>query len=613
MTFLRSSGDGEPVPLDRYGGIIARAAAGLIELADRDRHSPSYGCFDYSYWRSKTSGYVNARFQEAAYTLALLYRNDYPGNRFRGLREAGELARAGIRRWAALQNSDGSFDEWYRGEHGFAATAFSSFALARAFPLLEDLLEESERERLRETFRRAAGWLVRHNDLVKINHQAVAAAALYRLGELLGDPGLAEAAGEKVDSVLARQTGEGWFPELGGVDTGYSFLTLEYLAHCLRSSPSERLEKALLKALDFLSFFVHPEISTGREYNLCGNSYVSLLAAALLSPVSPLARRIFTEGIARDNLIRQLAQDDLSRCYHLYTGLLAYDSVRENRASLEEPTPPLPCGGPPLRKVFPRAGLAAVRGGDYYAVISLSRGGLLKAFPYPRGGRADFPSCLDRGYTLRRSAGATATLHSCLLSPGIPLRESEAGSLEVVASFRRAGYFFPGRLSRAALAVIGSLPYGYLLLKKGVDFVRRRKKASLQLTGPSGAASDWRLERRIEFLPDRIRVGDRVSAGSGRNGAGISIELEEALDSRVTGRPLSSLEDELNLELARRGEVLIEKELIFTPAGIEVAGGLVPPPAQCSGGPVSDRSESSAVSGTPGPARPAAAGRGGAR
>ncbi len=364
--------------LIHYGGIITRAAEGLLELADRDRNSPTYGCFDYPHWRSKTSGYVNGRLQEAAYTLALLYSNDYPGNRCRGLLEVGELARAGLLSWAALQHSDGSFDEWYRGEHGFAATAFSAFALSRAFFLLKDLLAPSESAALEEVFRRAGGWLSRHQDLDKINHQAVGAAALYSLGELLGAPALAAEAGRKVASVLDRQTEEGWFPELDGVDTGYSFLTLEYLAHCYRYAPSGRLENALLKTLEFLSFFVHPEISTGREYNLCGNSYVSLLAAALLAPLSPAARRLFSEGIARDNLLEQLAQDDLSRCYHLYNGLLAYDYARENRELLEKPAPPLPFAGPPFRKIFPRAGLAAVRGEGYYAVVSLFRGGLVK-------------------------------------------------------------------------------------------------------------------------------------------------------------------------------------------------------------------------------------------
>lgn len=572
--------------LDRYGMVMVRAAEGLIELADRDRNSPTYGCFDYPYWRSKTSGYVNSRLQEAAYTLALLYRNDYPGNRFRGLLEAGELARAGLLIWAVLQHSDGSFDEWYRNEHGFAATAFSSFALSRAFELLKDLLEPEESARLRETFRRSGRWLSCHDDLDKINHQAVAAAALYSLGALLDDPALSSAAGRKVESVLDRQTGEGWFPELGGVDTGYCFLTLEYLAQCYRLSPSDRLEKALLRALDFLVYFVHPEISTGREYNLCGNSYVSLPAAAMLADLSPAARRLFTKGIARDNLLEQLAQDDLSRCYHLYNGLLAYDCARQNRERLEQPSPPLPCAGSPFRKIFPRAGLAAIRGEGYYAVVSLFRGGLVKAFASPGGGGAGYSTCLDRGYTVRPPAGPA--VHSFLLTDGSPAGEWGAGPLEVAAAFRRGSYFFPGRLARGVLAAVGALPGGYRLLKKGVDFIRRRKKASLQLTSVSRAASNWRLEREIEFLDRRILVRDRIRAGQEQSGAAIEIALEESSDSRVTGRPLVSLAADLGRELAERGEARVEKELNFNPTGIEITGQL---------------------STSPGPVRPAAAGR----
>jgi hypothetical protein len=122
------------------------------------------------------------------------------------------------------------------------------------------------------------------------------------------------------------------------------------------------------------------------------------------------------------------------------------------------------------------------------------------------------------------------------------------------------------------LAVVGSLPGGYLLLKKGVDFIRRRKKASLQLTSVAGAASAWQLERTIEFHNDRVLVRDCIRAGKDRAGVAIEIELEKSYDSRVISRPLTSLEADLGRELAERGEARVEKELIFTSAGIEVFG-----------------------------------------
>ncbi len=317
----------------------------------------------------------------------------------------------------------------------------------------------------------------------------------------------------------------------------------------------------------------------------------------MLAPLSPAAGRLFTEGISRDNLLEQLAQDDLSRCYHLYNGLLTYDYGRENRECLKRLAPPLPYAGPPQRKVFAQAGLAAVRGEGYYAVISLARGGMIKAFASPGSAESGYSSCLDRGYTLRPAAGATAptadrvtgkdtagagllrpaagaALHSFLISTGIPVWEREGGALEIVASFRRGSYFFPGFFSRALLAVLGALPGGYLILKKGVDFIRRRKKASLQLTSSAGAVSDWRLERRIEFDHDRIQVRDRIISPPGRPAAKLEIELEEAVDSRVTGRPLIELEGETTRKLGERDEIGIEKVLIFTPAGIEVSGRL---------------------------------------
>ncbi len=549
------------ISLDRYLETLIEAAENLPELADRDRYSPTYGCFSYPYWRSKSADYASARCQEAAYTLALLYSPDYPANPFSGKLEIGELAVGAVLYWASLQHGDGSFDEWYKGEHGFAATAFSSFAISKAYGLLQDEFSEEDKARLLGAFRRAARWLARHDDLDKINHEAVAAAALFSLAEALGDEGPAGAAREKVEKVLAGQTDEGWFPELGGVDTGYSFLTLEYLSQAYLFDRSEKLKSALEKALDFLACFVHPEITTGREYNLCGNSYVSLLAASIMAEFSPPARTLFREGIGRGNVLAQLAQDDLSLCCHLYNGLLSWEHGRRN---IEGETLPLPYQGEPFRKYFPRAGLLAVKEKDYYAVAGCRNGGLLKVFPVAGEGG----SCLDSGYTVSTPDGKK--LRSSSRAGDNEIGPRPDGGVEVKARFRPAGYFFPHPLARLLLKLISAVPGGYRVVKKGIDRVRRKKQASFQLAAVSGEPSRWTLQRTIAFREGEVSIVDRIDPG-GSPVSPVEIDLEVREKGLIVSRPLAGRKEELRECLASGNRVVVEKVIKTTDSGIEVS------------------------------------------
>lgn len=537
-----------------YITAMAVSSRDLIELADRDRLSPTYGCFYYPYWRSKSSDYVNARCQEVAYTLALIYKNDYPGINCRGYREIKDLAVAAALYWASLQHPDGSFDEWYAGEHGLAATAFSGFAMSRAFALLKDELSPENKSILENVLFRAAQWLCRHDDLDKINHEAVAAAALYGIGDVLGEKEFFQAAEKKVSLVLELQTEEGWFPELGGVDTGYSFLTVEYLSQCYLFSREERLKESLEKALDFLSFFVHPDLTTGREYNLCGNSYVSLLAASIMGEFSPLARSLFSEGIARGNAMVQLAQDDLSRCYHLYNGLLAYDHYREKENLWGQDRKELPYQRAPFHRLFPESGLAVVKTGRYYAVIAGKSGGLVKLFP--EGGDI---AVQDRGYTL--TTQDQSKLSSFRLSSGNTVSQTGEGRINIDASFREGSYYFPHPLARLLLKIGSQLPGGYLLVKKGVDFIRRRKNASLQLTAVSGRASAWRLKRTIDFQEEGADIRDEIIGEPGQRVKSAAIELEVKTEGLISSLPAEDKQDRLREIINGSGRAKVEKKI----------------------------------------------------
>lgn len=557
--------------LEDYSRALAPLGRGLLELADRDRFSPAYGCFFYPYWRSKSEDFANARCQEAVYSLALLYLRDYPGNTLRGRAEVLELARAGMLFWARLQHRDGSFDEWYRGEHGFAATAFSAFAIARAFSLLKEDIPAAEEAAVAASLARAGRWLSGRDDLAKLNHEAVAAAALFSLAEVLGEPGLEKAAAEKMGRVLSRQTTEGWFPELGGIDTGYCFLTVEYLCHCLEFYSGPRLREALARALDFLLVFVHPDITTGPEYNLCRNSYVSLAAAGAMSSFHAGARRLFLDGVSSSTMLRQLVQDDLSRCYHLYNGLLAYDCALQSRKYFSETAPALPCRGPVFARYFPQAGLLARRTRFYYLVISVLNGGGLKLFP----SSSRDTTVSDWGYALgdgeKRWWRSSASIEPEDLEFG-------DGTLKINGRFARISYFFPGRLPRLLLGLAGLLPGAWALVKWATDKFRTRKRASLQLSSVSSSGWKGEVRRRMRFFEDRVELYDVIEPARSSPVSFLRVEVEERRGGVVVGRPLSGLEEELLRRVSGSGPVEVKKAYAAGPAGLKVEADLRPPP-----------------------------------
>jgi len=64
------------------------------------------------------------------------------------------------------------------------------------------------------------------------------------------------------------------------------------------------------------------------------------------------------------------------------------------------------------------------------------------------------------------------------------------------------------------------MPGGYHLVKSGVDFFRRRKKASFRIDRGPGRISPWRLKRTITFRPDLVLVRDEIKTEEGRGGWG---------------------------------------------------------------------------------------------
>ena len=277
---------------------VVNSAWRLLSLQDDNALSPSYGCFHYAYWRDKTSEFPDARFQEAGATLGLLSLPFFDSARQAGrLAPSSELYRAfsaGLGNLAHQQYPEGCFDEWYKGERGFAATEFTIIAYGLAARMMGSAVSPADRALLCAVAEKAGRWLAERDDRVKANHEAAAAAALALVWELTGDASFKTAARRKLDDTLARQHAEGWFPEIGGMDLGYCSVLLDYVMIYTLVTRDQAALPSMERLFKFMLPLIHPDGTISPEMGLCLNPYVSRLGIGLLSQNLRAARSLVT-------------------------------------------------------------------------------------------------------------------------------------------------------------------------------------------------------------------------------------------------------------------------------------------------------------------------------
>ena len=342
----------------------------LFALMDKNKHSPTFGCFDRKYWKYKITDYANARMQEACYTLALLYSKRFDKNFYKN-EEIKKYAKASIEFWTKIQNRDGSFNEYMPNEHSHVATAFSTFCVASTCKILG--IEDGN---FMEALKKAGKWLGKNDDLIVTNHDAGSVAALYQIYELTGDKLFLKYCKEKLKRVLGSQNSEGWFPEYGSADIGYLSLSIYYLAKYFQASGDKLVLKPLSKATEFISYFIHPDFSIGGNY---GSRETNLLAPSgfmvLKDPVAKTVGKNVEKSIEMKRAAGPYCFDDRFVANSLYL-YLDYANISEIvKGGIE-----LPKDSKPFEKYFENSGLWVKKTPRFYMVVNTRKGGVMSIF-----------------------------------------------------------------------------------------------------------------------------------------------------------------------------------------------------------------------------------------
>lgn len=487
---------------DLYLKYALQALPRLLGLLDRDPFSSTYGCFDRRYWLHRTSDFPSSALQQGMLALALLYRQWAPANTYFEDPACREWALAALRFTWKLQHKDGSFDEWYPQERGWAGpTGYVLHSALRTAELLGEFLTDADRRQIASGARRGARFLINHEEKdVLSNHQAMALLAVEQARAFLQDESLAEGFQHLKGRFLRGFTSEGWSLEYDGPDPGYQTATLSFLARLDRLHPDPELRDTVAAQTAFVKNFFHPDFSFAGCSGSRGTENMFYLGLEYWPKILPPMEGIAAwarEGLARGRLLKPMDQEDHYLPYRMPEFLEAY---------LEAPDLPLPPAPLPRGEVYlPEAGLLFIRNSEYNLIVQLKKGGSFQLYSHRQGRWL----VQESGWILRDRSGH-------LFSPAFFHR-----SHQILAStpgeFAVAGCAC--RLRRPLFT-----PFTFLLFRFVSILLFRNARAarffkswirSCLITKPHSAA-ELRFERRFLLRDSGITVRDRIKPGARR-------------------------------------------------------------------------------------------------
>ena len=216
------------VPGQPYRDLILPCLPRARSLMDRTPSSPTIGSADRDYWNYRTlTDFSGGSWQQVMLGFAVLSTVTDAGLRRDELRT---LACAALTGWLAAQHRDGSVDEWYLNERSYCATGFGAAGVAQTILLLGENMPPEQRGRAVSGLARAAAWLETRWHHTVMNQNLAATLGLWCAFRITGEARWKNAALAKYHKLAQAQSPEGWFPEYGGADWGYSTLALDLLA-----------------------------------------------------------------------------------------------------------------------------------------------------------------------------------------------------------------------------------------------------------------------------------------------------------------------------------------------------------------------------------------------
>ena len=484
---------------DRYVELALPYIPRLLHLVDQNPYSRTYGCLDRAFWHYRTMDFPCGMSQEMVLPLALVYANEYPGNRYHGVQRMREIAEAAVLYMAKSSHKDGTCDDYFPYERAMGALVFSLYSASETYQVLGMKDEE-----VLNLFIRRVLHLDAENETGRLsNHQALAALAAYNVYKITGDDRARRIAEDRVELTLSWQNQEeGWFQEYEGADPGYHTCTIDFLAKLRQKmgtpeKPDDSFLKPLIKAAEFSWHFMHPDGSYGGEYGSRNTYHFYPHGFELLAPYSEKAAQIaetFLSAVPNDK--RYHNDDDRMTAHYVYDFLQAWKDYHSERPKpiLESRSDPQTIWMEGARMIVSWNGKEAEPTGGRHLIANLSKGGNLKIFD------AKGPIASDTGMIAELEDGTVAVTHLVQHDNQITPNQ-ESGVFRVEGDFCRRKpnlmSVFKQLLLRGWLLLIGR-------------FNANLTRSIIQKMAITGKPKlPYRFHRKITISEDKVYVEDK--------------------------------------------------------------------------------------------------------
>jgi hypothetical protein len=364
----------------------------LLSLEDRDPFSPTFGCANREYWLCRSTDFPSSIAQFGIHALALAWAHEMPGNIYYQHPKILSWTLAGIDYWIKIQNRDGSFDEFYPNERGWAGpTGFLLYAMCDSFHRLDAAFPEAMRPRFFEAVEKAGRYLARWDEPgVLANHHAMAVLPVFEAARLLGSRELWDGYQAKLDAFYSYCDPEGWCLEYDGADPGYLSATVSFLGKIYKHRKQypvverdKKMRQVMERAVEFCSYFAYPNGhyagTTGSRQTLHFYPH----GFELLAPEIPLAGAVadaMLRGLEGGALVPPAIQEDRYFQYRVPEFLLSYLDYGWRTYAGEEDRPKLPFERAPFERFFSAGKIFAKKTPRRYLAINLAKGGVVKQF-----------------------------------------------------------------------------------------------------------------------------------------------------------------------------------------------------------------------------------------
>jgi hypothetical protein len=353
----------------------------LLSSEDRNRFSPTYGCMNREYWLCRSTDFPNSIAQFGTHALALVYAHDMPGNVYYRHPKILEWTLAAMRYWTTIQHKDGSFDEFYPNERGWAGpTGFLLYVMCDCYRLLRDEIPVEWKDGFLKAIHKAGLFLSGTDEAgVLANHHAMAVLPMYESYLVTHDGAIEKAFKEKLDIFFSFCHEEGWCLEYDGADPGYLSATISFMGKLAKHYKDERFDPFFRKWVEFSSYFVYPN---GHYAGTAGSRQTLHFyphGYEMLASSNPLAARMadrMLEGLRDSALVPPEIQGERYFVYRIPELLLSYIDYGQR----PQETVPLPYERDAFRTYFPGAGVYVEKRAPSYTVINAAKGGVVKHF-----------------------------------------------------------------------------------------------------------------------------------------------------------------------------------------------------------------------------------------